>query len=34
MRGRVHKNFVKVAGIYWHFVDVIWFFVASQVYFW
>lgn len=32
--GRVHPMFVKVAGIYWHFVDVIWFFVASQVYFW
>jgi len=32
--GNVHKNFVKVAGIYWHFVDVVWFFVASQVYFW
>jgi cytochrome c oxidase subunit 3 len=32
--GSVHKMFVKVAGIYWHFVDVIWFFVASQVYFW
>jgi cytochrome c oxidase subunit 3 len=32
--GNVHKMFVKVAGIYWHFVDVIWFFVASQVYFW
>ena len=34
MRGHVHKMFVKVAGIYWHFVDVIWFFVASQIYFW
>lgn len=34
MRGAVHKNFVKCAGIYWHFVDVVWFFVASQVYFW
>lgn len=32
--GGVHKNFVTVAGIYWHFVDVVWFFVASQVYFW
>jgi cytochrome c oxidase subunit 3 len=32
--GGVHKMFVKVAGIYWHFVDVIWFFVASQVYYW
>jgi cytochrome c oxidase subunit 3 len=34
MAGNVHKMLVKVAGIYWHFVDVIWFFVASQVYFW
>jgi cytochrome c oxidase subunit 3 len=32
--GNVHRNFVKVAGIYWHFVDIVWFFVASQVYFW
>ena len=31
---KVSKMFVKVAGIYWHFVDVVWFFVASQVYFW
>ncbi len=33
---RIEPNhlLVKVAGIYWHFVDVIWFFVASQVYFW
>lgn len=34
MFGRVHDMLVKVAGIYWHFVDVVWFFVASQVYFW
>jgi cytochrome c oxidase subunit 3 len=34
MRGTIHKMLVKVAGIYWHFVDVVWFFVASQVYFW
>lgn len=34
LRGGVNKNFVTVAGIYWHFVDVVWFFVASQVYFW
>lgn len=32
--GHVHRNFVKVAGIYWHFVDIAWFFVASQVYYW
>lgn len=34
LRSGAHRNFVKVAGIYWHFVDVVWFFVASQVYFW
>lgn len=32
--GRVHRLFVKCAGIYWHFVDIIWFFVATQVYYW
>jgi cytochrome c oxidase subunit 3 len=32
--GNVHSMLIKVAGIYWHFVDVIWFFVASQIYFW
>lgn len=32
--GQVHRMLVKVAGIYWHFVDVIWFFVASQIYYW
>jgi len=32
--GNVHKMLVKVAGIYWHFVDVVWFFVATQVYYW
>lgn len=31
---KVHPMLVKVAGIYWHFVDLIWFFVASQVYYW
>ena len=31
---QINPVFVKVAGIYWHFVDVVWFFVASQVYFW
>ncbi len=31
---QINDGFVKVAGIYWHFVDIVWFFVASQVYFW
>ncbi|MBT6094041.1 MAG: heme-copper oxidase subunit III [Rhodospirillaceae bacterium] len=34
IRGPISHMFVKGAGIYWHFVDVIWFFVASQVYLW
>ena len=34
LRGNPNHGFVKVAGIYWHFVDIVWFFVASQVYFW
>lgn len=33
-RMRINPLFVTVVGIYWHFVDVVWFFVASQVYFW
>ena len=32
--GRTNKTFVTCVSVYWHFVDVIWFFVASQVYFW
>jgi cytochrome c oxidase subunit III len=32
--GNPHKTLVKLTGVYWHFVDVVWFFVASQVYFW
>ena len=25
---------VEIVGLYWHFVDIIWFFVVSQMYFW
>ncbi|MCK5546839.1 MAG: heme-copper oxidase subunit III [Rhodospirillaceae bacterium] len=32
--GRTNKAFVTCASVYWHFVDVVWFFVASQIYFW
>lgn len=32
--GKISKPFVKSASIYWHFVDIVWFFVMSQVYFW
>ena len=34
LTGKAHKSLVKLAGVYWHFVDIVWFFVASQVYFW
>jgi cytochrome c oxidase subunit 3 len=34
MFGKVHQTLVKSIGVYWHFVDIVWFFVASQVYFW
>lgn len=32
--GRTNKTFVNCVSVYWHFVDVVWFFVASQIYFW
>lgn len=32
--GKISKSFVKSASIYWHFVDIVWLFVVSQVYFW
>ena len=31
--GKISKSYVTAASIYWHFVDVIWLFVVSQVYF-
>lgn len=34
LMGRMSKSFVKAASMYWHFVDIIWFFVVTQVYFW
>ncbi|MEK6690442.1 MAG: heme-copper oxidase subunit III [Nitrospirota bacterium] len=34
LAGRINKAFVKSASIYWHFVDIVWLFVVSQVYFW
>ena len=33
-RGNVDEGFMRTAGLYWHFVDIIWFFVVSQIYFW
>ncbi|OAD22403.1 Cytochrome c oxidase aa3, subunit III, partial [Candidatus Thiomargarita nelsonii] len=34
LMGKVNKGFVKSGSLYWHFVDIIWFFVVSQVYYW
>ena len=34
MGGRTNKTFVNCVSVYWHFVDIVWFFVASQIYFW
>ena len=34
LRGTLDEGFVRTAGLYWHFVDIIWFFVVSQVYYW
>ena len=34
LRGKVDQGFARTAGLYWHFVDIIWFFVVSQVYYW
>lgn len=32
--GKISKPYVKAASMYWHFVDVVWLFVVSQIYFW
>jgi cytochrome c oxidase subunit 3 len=32
--GKVSHTMVKGIGIYWHFVDIVWFFVVSQIYLW
>ena len=32
--GRTNVTFTKCVSIYWHFVDVVWIFVVSQIYFW
>ncbi len=34
LMGKTNLSFVKTGSLYWHFVDIIWFFVVSQVYFW
>jgi len=32
--GKANKTFAICVSVYWHFVDIIWFFVVSQIYFW
>lgn len=34
LKGKASIGFVRTAGLYWHFVDIVWFFVVSQVYYW
>lgn len=34
IKGKINKGFVKTGSLYWHFVDIIWFFVVSQLYYW
>jgi cytochrome c oxidase subunit 3 len=34
LKGSTNDTFVKCAAVYWHFVDIVWFFVVSQIYFW
>lgn len=32
--GKVNIYFLRTGSLYWHFVDIVWFFVVSQVYYW
>ncbi len=34
LKNKVNKGLVKSGSLYWHFVDIIWFFVVSQMYYW
>jgi cytochrome c oxidase subunit 3 len=34
LKGKYSHSLVTGVGIYWHFVDIVWFFVVSQIYFW
>jgi len=34
LKGKTNHAFVVCASVYWHFVDIVWFFVVSQIYFW
>lgn len=34
LNGTINPVFVRTGSLYWHFVDIIWFFVVSQMYYW
>ncbi|MEI6559843.1 MAG: heme-copper oxidase subunit III [Rhodospirillaceae bacterium] len=34
LSGKTNKTLVNCVSVYWHFVDIVWFFVVSQIYFW
>jgi cytochrome c oxidase subunit 3 len=34
LAGKINHAFVKTGSLYWHFVDIIWLFVVSQIYYW
>jgi cytochrome c oxidase subunit 3 len=34
LNGTINHVVVRTGSLYWHFVDIIWFFVVSQMYFW
>ncbi len=34
LAGRFNTGLVRAGSLYWHFVDIVWLFVVSQVYFW
>lgn len=34
LSGKTNKTLVQCVSVYWHFVDIVWFFVVSQIYFW
>ena len=34
LRGTTNESLVKAGSMYWHFVDIVWFFVVSQMYYW
>ncbi|MCL4183659.1 MAG: heme-copper oxidase subunit III [Burkholderiaceae bacterium] len=34
LAGKADPGFWRTAALYWHFVDIVWFFVVSQIYYW